>query len=147
MITSHRFINSVTLGTRFTSPRLGLGDTDNRYHDARIQSILTAWVYSSQSFESIFFLHDILPMIRFFHLQPFLPRCYPPAFVVREISTRDFCTSLYRCSYGTFAIPYRLMDHRMTSLSGNQENFSSEEERCFWVDSSNRAGSHSSSLR
>lgn len=39
MITSHRFINSVTLETRFVSPRLGLADMDNRYHDARTQSI------------------------------------------------------------------------------------------------------------
>lgn len=81
VITSHRFINSVTLETRFISPRLGLADMDNRYHDARTQYIyiykislpsenIRTKASNRSSSCTTFFPLSIIPF-PFFHIIPF----------------------------------------------------------------------------
>lgn len=75
VITSHRFINSVTLETRFVSPRLGLADMDNRYHDARTQYIYIyiKYPYRLRIFEPKLRI-DLLPARHFFPSQLFPSR-------------------------------------------------------------------------
>ena len=145
-ITSHRFINSVTLETRFTSPWLGLGNTDNRYHDARIQSILTVWVYPSQSFESIFFLHDIFSTILSF--QP------PLSFSLYNTPLLTALRRVYRifipCGSFRRSIRFSLLIRVIKFRLKNDGLFErpticllfAEKGKCFQIDSSN-----SSSLR